>query len=318
MRPPFTLGLLQLRANASGADQLGSAIAEVRAAAARGAQIVVLPELFRSAYFCQDMEPAHFDLAEAVPGPTTQRLGDLAGELGVVIVASLFEEAAPGLYYNTTAVLDADGSYLGRYRKSHIPNDPLYAEKFYFTPGDEGFRIFETKFAKVGVLICWDQWFPEAARETALRGAEVLVYPTAIGSIDSEPLEEHARQLDAWRTIQRSHAIANGLYVAAVNRVGREGGINFWGHTFCAGPQGEMLAEAGRDEAETLIVRCDRDRSRDVRNWWPFFRDRRPDLYGGLRHRFLADQATPHQTASVPATSASDHDPLPHEREPSR
>lgn len=315
MRPPFTLGLLQLRANADGADHLGYAMAEVRAAAARGAQIVVLPELFRSPYFCQDMEPAHFDLAEAVPGPTTQKLGDLARELGVVIVASLFEEAAPGLYYNTTAVLDADGRYLGRYRKSHIPNDPLYAEKFYFAPGDEGFRIFETKFAKIGVLICWDQWFPEAARETALRGAEVLVYPTAIGSIDSESAEEHARQLDAWRTIQRSHAIANGLYVAAVNRVGREGGIDFWGHSFCAGPQGELLAEAGRDGPTTLIVRCDRDRSRDVRNWWPFFRDRRTDLYGGLRHRFLADKASPATTDSVSDTSATNHDLLPQDRE---
>lgn len=293
MRPAFTLGLLQLRANAKGSDFLEYAMAEVRAAAAKGAQVLVLPELFRGPYFCQDMEPAHFDLAEPVPGPSTDRLGQLARELGVVIVASLFEEAAPGLYYNTTAVLDADGTYLGRYRKSHIPNDPLYAEKFYFAPGDEGFRVFQTRFAKVGVLICWDQWFPEAARETALRGAEVLVYPTAIGRIDSELPDEHARQLDAWQTVQRGHAIANGLYVAAVNRVGREGGIDFWGHSFCVGPQGEFLAHAGSLQAETLIVACDRDRLRDVRNWWPFFRDRRTDLYTGLRSRFLAPVQRP-------------------------
>lgn len=288
MRPPFTLGLLQLRANPNGADQLDHAIEQIRAAAALGAQIIVLPELFRFEYFCQEMEPRHFDLAEAVPGPTTARLGELARQLCVVIVASLFEEAAPGLYFNTTAVLDADGAYLGSYRKSHIPNDPLYVEKFYFAPGDTGFRVFETRFAKVGVLICWDQWFPEAARETALRGAEVLVYPTAIGTIDSESDEEHARQLDAWHTIQRGHAIANGLYVAAVNRVGREAGIDFWGRSFCAGPQGEMLAQASRTEGEALVVRCDRNRMRDVRNWWPFFRDRRTDLYTGMTRRYIA------------------------------
>jgi len=288
MRPDFRLGLVQLPANPSGKDYLDLAVDEVRSAAAAGAQVIVLPELFRSPYFCQEMEPAVFDLAEAVPGPSTARLGEVAAELGVVIVASLFEVAAPGLYYNTTAVLDADGSYLGRYRKSHIPNDPLYAEKFYFTPGDSGFTVFATRFAKVGVLICWDQWFPEAARLTAMHGAEVLVYPTAIGSIDSETPAEHAMQLDAWRTIQRGHAIANGLYVAAVNRAGREGGIDFWGHSFCAGPQGELLAEADTLPT-TLHVTCSRDRMRDVRNIWPFFRDRRIDAYGGLDRRFLRE-----------------------------
>ena len=291
MSTRFNLGLLQLAANPTGADLLAVGETAVREAAAAGAQIAVLPELFRSPYFCQQMEPAFFDLAEPVPGPTTARLGLLAAELGVVIVASLFEQAAPGLYYNTTAVLDADGSYLGKYRKSHIPNDPLYAEKFYFTPGDSGFRVFATRFAQVGVLICWDQWFPEAARLTAMQGADVLVYPTAIGRIDSESDDECARQLDAWRTVQRGHAIANGLYVAAVNRVGREAGIEFWGHTFCAGPQGELLAEAGSVAAETIIVECDRSRVRDVRNIWPFFRDRRIDAYGGLDRRFLAADA---------------------------
>lgn len=278
----FRLALLQLAANPRGTDHLELAIAAVRAAAAQGAQICVLPELFRSPYFCQEMDPRHFDLAEAIPGPTTQTLGALAAELGVVIVASLFERAMPGLYYNTTAVLDADGSLLGSYRKAHIPDDPLYCEKFYFAPGDSDFPVFETRFARLGVLICWDQWFPEAARICALKGAEVIVYPTAIGWIASEPADEHARQLDGWKTVQRGHVIANGLYVAAVNRVGLEGAIDFWGHSFCAGPQGDLLAEGGDGGPETLHVTCERDRMLDVRNIWPFFRDRRIDAYAGL------------------------------------
>jgi N-carbamoylputrescine amidase len=283
----FKLALHQLAANPTGADRLEHAIASVREAASRGAQICVLPELFRSPYFCQEMEPRHFDLAEPIPGPATERLAALAGELGVVIVASLFERAMPGLYYNTTAILDADGTLLGTYRKAHIPDDPLYCEKFYFAPGDSDFPVFQTRFAKLGVLICWDQWYPEAARICALKGAELLVYPTAIGRIASEPPDEQARQLDAWQTVQRGHAIANGLYVAAVNRVGVEAGIDFWGHTFCAGPQGEWLAEADDQQETTLLVECDLTRLADVRNIWPFFRDRRIDAYAGLTARQL-------------------------------
>ena len=286
---PFVLSLHQLPANPTGADYLDRATASVREAAAKGANICVLPELFRSPYFCQEMEPRHFDLAEPVPGPTTDRLAALAGELGVVIVASLFERAMPGLYYNTTAVLDADGTLAGTYRKAHIPDDPLYCEKFYFAPGDSDFPVFQTRFAKLGVLICWDQWYPEAARICALKGAELLVYPTAIGRIESEPADEQERQLDAWRTVQRGHAIANGLYVAAVNRVGVEAGIDFWGHTFCAGPQGELLAEADDKQPTTLFVTCDRARIADVRNIWPFFRDRRVDAYAGVTARQLTN-----------------------------
>jgi len=282
-----------LPANPHDTDLFDLAVAAVRAAAVAGAQICVLPELFRSPYFCQTMDPRHFDRAEAVPGPTTVRLANLAAELQIVIVASLFEIAAPGLYYNTAAVLDADGSYLGKYRKTHIPNDPQYEEKFYFTPGDNDFMVFQTKYARVGVLICWDQWFAEAARLTAMHGAEVLVYPTAIGTINGEPPDEQARQSDAWQTVQRGHAIANGVYVAAINRVGCEpgpnGGINFWGRSFCAGPQGEILAAASAHQAQTLLVECSAQRILDVRNMWPFFRDRRVDLYQGMQARFFDD-----------------------------
>lgn len=289
MTDHFVLGLIQLPANPDDVDYLDLSEREIRDAAAKGAQIIVLPEIFRSPYFPQQMTPDNHRYAEVIPGPTTDRLGALAKELDVVIVASLYEEAAPGLYFNTTAVLDADGSYMGSYRKTHIPDDPLYFEKFYFTPGDGGYRVFETKYAKLGVLICWDQWYPEAARLTAMQGAEVLVYPTAIGTIDEEGPEQHAMQRDAWQTIQRSHAIANGVYVAAVNRVGREGELGFWGHTFAAGPQGEFLADAGSEKPDTLIVRCDRQRTRDTRNWWPFFRDRRIETYQGLTRRWGAN-----------------------------
>lgn len=286
MADTFVLGLLQLPANPEDIDFMDLAEREIRDAAAKGAQIIVLPELFRAPYFCQQMTPDNHRYAEAIPGPGTDRLGKLAGELGVVIVASLYEEAAPGLYFNTTAVLDADGSFLGTYRKSHIPDDPLYFEKFYFTPGDTGYKVFDTKFAKVGVLICWDQWYPEAARLTAMQGAEVLIYPTAIGTIDEEGPEQHKLQLDAWQTVQRGHAIANGVHVCAVNRVGRENELNFWGHSFVAGPQGEFLADASSDKPETLIVECSRQRSRDTRNWWPFFRDRRIDTYSDITRRW--------------------------------
>lgn len=286
MNDHFVLGLIQLPANPDDVDYLTLAEDELRKAAAQGAQILVLPEIFRTPYFPQQMTPEHHRYAEAIPGPTTDRLAKLAGELEVVIIASLYEEAAPGLYFNTTAVLDADGSYMGSYRKTHIPDDPLYFEKFYFTPGDGGYKVFETKYAKIGVLICWDQWYPEAARLTAMKGAEVLIYPTAIGTIDEEGPEQHAMQRDAWQTIQRSHAIANGVYVAAVNRVGREGELGFWGHSFACGPQGEFLADAGSEGPANLIVRCDRDRTRDTRNWWPFFRDRRIDTYQDLTRRW--------------------------------
>ncbi len=295
----FTVALLQLPANADGRDRLGDAVLAVRQAAAlprQGGLVCVLPELFRAPYFCQTMDADQFDLAEPIPGPSTQVLQAVAAELQVVIVASLFERLAPGLYANTTAVLDSDGSLAGTYRKSHIPCDPQYEEKYYFAPGDTGFRVIETAVARLGVLVCWDQWYPEAARLTALQGAEVLLYPTAIGAIDSESPAEHARQLDAWQTVQRGHAIANGIFVAAVNRSGRErgpnGGIDFWGHSFCVGPQGEWLARA--DAApQTLLAVCDRQRMEQVRRWWPFFRDRRIDLYGGLTQRWLGTSKEP-------------------------
>lgn len=289
MSTTFTLGLVQLPANPNDDDLLELAVQRVHDAAARGANIVVLPELFRSPYFCQQMTPEHFSYAEQIPGPTTERLGALAAELQVVIIASLFEEAAPGLYFNTCSVLDADGSFLGIYRKSHIPDDPLYYEKFYFTPGDTGYRVFDTLHGRVGVLICWDQWYPEAARLTAMQGAEVIVYPTAIGTIEEEGPEQHRMQRDAWMTIQRSHAIANGVYVAAINRVGKEDELHFWGSSFAAGPQGEVLAEASQDSEEILIVTCERARMRETRNIWPYFRDRRIDTYAPLTRRWIGN-----------------------------
>lgn len=286
MSDAFRLALIQRPANPDDADALDAAEEDLRQAAAMGGQILVLPELFRSPYFCQAQSPDNFRYAEPVPGPTTARLARLARELGVVIVASLFEEAAPGVCFNTTVVLDADGTFLGRYRKAHIPDDPLYHEKFHFTPGDTPFRSFRTRFAQLGVLICWDQWFPEAARLTAMSGAEVIVYPTAIGTIEEEGPEQHRLQREAWVTVQRGHAIANGCFVAAVNRAGREGALDFWGHSFACGPQGELLAAAD-DRPQTLIASCDRTRLRDTRQWWPFFRDRRLDLYTPLRERWI-------------------------------
>jgi N-carbamoylputrescine amidase len=285
--PSYTVGLVQMAANPDGEDFLDRACRLVETAHAAGAQVVVLPELFRSPYFCRTMTPDHFALAESIPGPATETLGALAARLGVVVVASLFERVADGLYYNTTAVLDADGSLRGIYRKSHIPDDPFYFEKFYFTPGDTGFRVFDTAHARVGVLICWDQWYPEAARLTAMQGAELLVYPTAIGTLDEEGADQHAMQREAWQTIQRGHAIANGVHVVAVNRVGREHELDFWGHSFASGPQGELLADLGQDADRVEVVTCHRDRVRDTRNIWPYFRDRRIDLYGDLDQRWL-------------------------------
>jgi N-carbamoylputrescine amidase len=285
----FKLGLVQMAANADDHDALPDAMAEVRKAAALGAQVVVLPELFRAPYFCQTMTPDNFRYAETIPGPSTDALGLLAAELQVVIVASLFERAAPGLYYNTTVVLDADGTCLGKYRKSHIPDDPLYYEKFHFTPGDTGYQVFDTRYARVGVLICWDQWYPEAARITAMLGAEVIVYPTAIGTIDEEGPEQHRMQREAWQTVQRGHAIANGLYVAAVNRVGREGELGFWGHSFACGPQGEFLTDMGAENAGIAVVSCDLRRTEDTRNIWPYFRDRRIDTYAPITRRYIRE-----------------------------
>jgi len=250
--------------------------------------------LFRSQYFCRKEDADLFDLAEAIPGESTEVIGRIAKETGTVVVASLFERRAAGLYHNTAAVLNADGALLGLYRKMHIPDDPLYYEKFYFTPGDLGFRNFDTPFGRIGVLVCWDQWYPEGARLTAMQGADVLFYPTAIGWHPHEKAEFGAQQLDAWQTIQRAHAIANGIYVAAVNRVGYEGsaenGLEFWGHSFVADPFGVKVAEASVDREEILVVECDPARSEDVRRNWPFFRDRRIDHYGALTSRWLGEE----------------------------
>jgi N-carbamoylputrescine amidase len=287
-----TLGLPQLRLGTDSAANLAHAIERIREAAARGAQIVCTPELFLGPYFCQSEDHAFFRLAEPVPGPTTERLGTLAKELGVVIVASVFEKRAEGLYHNTAAILDADGRYLGKYRKMHIPDDPQYHEKFYFTPGDTGFRSWPTRYARLGVLVCWDQWYPEAARLTALAGADILLYPTAIGWLPSEKAAYGERQQAAWETVQRGHAIANGCYVAAVNRVGVEpgpeggAGLEFWGGSFVADPNGQLIAKAGQQE-ELLIVPCDLTAMDTARTHWPFLRDRRIDAYAGITERFL-------------------------------
>ena len=285
-----TIGLPQMRASTDPGETLERTIAAIRDAAARGARIICTEELFLGPYFCQAEDHQFFRLAEAVPGPTTARLSSLARELDVVLIASLFEKRAEGLYHNTAAIIDADGRYLGKYRKMHIPDDPQYYEKFYFTPGDLGFRSWDTKYARIGVLVCWDQWYPEAARLTALSGAEILFYPTAIGWLPPEKEEYGERQQAAWETIQRSHAIANGCFVAAVNRVGFEpgpaGGIEFWGGSFVADPNGRILAHGGRDE-ETLIVPCDLGQVDVVRTHWPFLRDRRIDAYAGITERYL-------------------------------
>jgi N-carbamoylputrescine amidase len=289
------VGLVQQKVGATPAGNLDRAIEGIRAAAAKGAQIICLQELFGWYYFCQREDHDFFQLAEAIPGPSTDRLSAVAKELGVVIVASLFERRAQGLYHNTAAVIDADGSYLGKYRKMHIPDDPQFYEKFYFTPGDLGFRSWDTKFGKIGVLICWDQWYPEAARLTAMSGAEILFYPTAIGWLPPEKAEYGERQQAAWETIQRSHAVANGCYVCSVNRTGHEvlpgsdvnaPGIEFWGGSFIADPNGRILTKAGQDE-EILVADCDLGNVDVVRTHWPFLRDRRIDAYGDLTKRYL-------------------------------
>jgi N-carbamoylputrescine amidase len=295
MKPTLKLGFVQHACGAADpAINLETSIRGVREAAGQGAELVVLPELHLGPYFCQTEECGHFDRAEPIPGPTTEILGALAGELGVVIVASLFERRAPGLYHNTAVVLEKDGTLAGKYRKMHIPDDPGYYEKFYFTPGDLGFTPIDTSVGKLGVLVCWDQWYPEAARLMALAGADLLLYPTAIGWNPDDGADEKQRQLQAWITVQRGHAVANGLPVIACNRIGHEPdpsgqsqGIRFWGHSFAAGPQGEILCQADDEENRVLIVEIDRRRSENVRRIWPFLRDRRIDEYAGLTRRFL-------------------------------
>lgn len=284
------LGLIQMSAGDDLRANLDKAVERVAAAAKKGAQIVCLHELFRSRYFCQSENHKNFDLAESIPGPTTEALSGVASKYEIVIIASVFERRSAGIYHNTAVVIDADGSIAGIYRKMHIPDDPLYYEKFYFTPGDLGFPSFETRYAKIGALVCWDQWFPEGARLAALSGAQILFYPTAIGWIPNEPRAVAQQQRAAWELIQRSHAVANGVYVASVNRVGREGKIKFWGHSFVAGPFGEIIAHAGGEREEILLARCDLGKIEETRQSWPFLRDRRIDAYAPLLNRMLEDR----------------------------
>jgi N-carbamoylputrescine amidase len=284
----------QMACGLSSQENLEKAVQQIRQAAAQGAQIVGLQELFTSVYFCQIEDHKYFGLAESIPGPSTEVLCKVAAELQVVIVASLFERRSAGLYHNTAAVIDADGRYLGKYRKMHIPDDPLFYEKFYFTPGDLGFRSWKTRYADIGVCICWDQWYPEAARLTALRGAQILFYPTAIGWHPSEKAEYGVRQHSSWETIQRSHAIANGCYVAVTNRVGHEApdggpGLEFWGQSFVADPAGQIVAKASVDCEEVMVTEIDLDALETQRTHWPFFRDRRIDAYQGIDRRFLEE-----------------------------
>jgi len=282
-----------MKASADPAANLEKVLVQIRSAAQKRAQIVCLQELFRSRYFCQSEDASNFKLAETIPGPSTDALGALAREKEIVIVASLFEKRSAGIYHNTAVVIDADGSIVGKYRKMHIPDDPLYYEKFYFAPGDLGFPSYQTRYARVGVLVCWDQWFPEAARICALSGAQILFFPTAIGWIPHEPRRTAQNQRDAWELIQRAHAVANGVYVASVNRVGREGRVKFWGGSFVSGPLGELLTRAGGDREAVLTAKCDLQRIDETRQSWPFLRDRRIDAYASLQARFLDASSDP-------------------------
>jgi N-carbamoylputrescine amidase len=285
------VGLIQAACTADSAENLDNALAAAERAVSEGAQIICTQELFRSQYFCQAEDHKHFQLAEPIPGPSTAAFQNLAKEKQVVVIVSLFERRAAGLYHNTAAIIDADGALLGIYRKMHIPDDPLYYEKFYFTPGDLGFRAWQTRYAKIGVLICWDQWYPEAARLTVLQGAEILFYPTAIGWHPGEKAQDGDRQHSAWETVQRSHAIANGCYVAVPNRVGHEklagDGLEFWGQSFVADPSGEILAKASLAKDEILVVPLDLGKVDITRTHWPFLRDRRIDAYAGLTQRLI-------------------------------
>lgn len=288
------VGLVQQKNTADIPANIQKLQDNIRKAVAMGAELVVLQELHNGLYFCQTENTEIFNQAEPIPGPSTETFGKLAKELGIVLVLSLFERRAPGLYHNTAVVLEKDGSIAGKYRKMHIPDDPAYYEKFYFTPGDLGFEPIDTSVGRLGVLVCWDQWYPEAARLMAMRGAEMLIYPTAIGWESTDTEEEKKRQLNAWITVQRGHAVANGLPVITVNRTGHEpdpsgqtNGIQFWGNSFVAGPQGELLAEFTNEQEEVRVVEVDKSRSENVRRWWPFFRDRRIDAFDGLTKRFL-------------------------------
>lgn len=294
MENMLKVGLVQQANTGNRAANIEKLEQNIRACALQGAELVVLQELHNGLYFCQTENTEVFDQAEPVPGPSTEVFGALAKELGVVLVLSLFEKRAPGLYHNTAVVIEKDGTIAGKYRKMHIPDDPAYYEKFYFTPGDLGFEPIQTSVGKLGVLVCWDQWYPEAARLMAMKGAELLIYPTAIGWESSDAEDEKQRQLDAWITVQRGHAVANGIPVVAVNRVGHEddpsgqtNGIRFWGNSFVAGPQGELLVEFSNGMDEVGVLTVDKTRSENVRRWWPFFRDRRIDAFGGLTERFL-------------------------------
>jgi N-carbamoylputrescine amidase len=297
MQRKFTIGLIQMACSPDPQENLRQAESRLKAAADQGAEVICLPELFRSQYFCQREDAALFDLAEPVPGPSTQALGRIAKEKEVVVIAPIFERRAAGIYHNSAAIIDANGEVAGIYRKMHIPDDPAYYEKFYFTPGDLGFRAFDTRVGRLATLICWDQWYPEAARLAALQGASVLFYPTAIGWNPLEKTEHGEAQRDAWRTIQRAHAIANGVYVAAVNRVGLENptdaqgaGLEFWGTSFVADPFGVVLKEASTDREELVLAEVDLDRLEETRRNWPFFRDRRIDAYAGITQRFLDEK----------------------------
>jgi N-carbamoylputrescine amidase len=283
-------GLIQMACTDDKQVNIDHAIREIRNASVSGAQVICLQELFSSRYFCREERYEHFDLAERIPGPTTKSLQEVAAQNNVVILASQFEKRAKGVYHNTVAVIDADGAYLGKYRKQHIPDDPGYNEKFYFTPGDHGYKVFDTRYGRIGVLICWDQWYPEAARIVSLMGAEILFYPTAIGWADSQDDATNQQQYQAWQTIQRGHAIANGVYVVSVNRTGREGDTAFWGGSFVAGPFGEILYQAPHSEEVTKVQELDMNRIDEIRVHWPFLRDRRIDTYKPVMNRFLDEQ----------------------------
>lgn len=289
MSKKVKVGTVQMSCTKDPQENLTKAIEKIREAAAKGAQVVCLQELFRSLYFCDVEDYENFKLAEAIPGPSTEALSAVAKELGVVIIASLFEKRTEGLYHNTTAVIDADGTYLGKYRKMHIPDDPAFYEKFYFTPGDLGYKVFKTKFATIGVLICWDQWYPEAARITSLMGAEILFYPTAIGWATAQDEATNSEQYNAWQTIQRSHAVANGLHVVSVNRVGfeQDGAMKFWGGSFIANPFGRLIYLASHDQEEVHVEEIDLRQTDRYRTHWPFLRDRRIDSYQPITKRYI-------------------------------
>lgn len=287
MTQTLKLGLLQMASAGDPEKNLKKTLERISEVASRGTQIICLQELFLTDYFCQTHDPRHFDLAEAVPGPTTHALSQLAKEKSIVVIAPLFEKRGEGIYHNSAVVIDADGRLAGKYRKMHIPDDPHFHEKFYFTPGDLGFRAFQTRYAKIGVLICWDQWFPEAARATALQGAQILFYPTAIGWHDSETAQDRRAQRTGWEIVQRGHSVANGVFVAVTNRVGKEGELAFWGSSFVSDPFGSVIGRAAKNKEANLIVDCDLSKIEQTRRSWPFLRDRRIDAYAAIQERFV-------------------------------